>query len=228
MRLIPTITIGFFLLVLSGAVIAQEKPTAECPTISVAGPAGVIARPELVTFVAKVEPNHDSLKYLWSVSGGVIVSGQGTPRISVRPDSYAAVQVTASVHITGLPNKCMNIATETAVSVCDPESIFYGIWNLYGDLTWEEERKRLDELVIRGLKEQPGKVAYVEKSFRFDVPWQTREAQILRIKNYVYKTRRIPKNKFAIKQKSLGPSNGTKMQLVPPDAYVLTSYYLEC
>ena len=175
-----------------------------------------------------MEPAAHSVKYIWSVYGGVVVSGQGTPRISIRPNSYVAVQVSATVHVDGLPNKCSNFATDSAVSVCDPERIFWGIWTTYGDVTWKEERERLDDFVIRGLDENPDKVAYMEKSFKYDVPWQTRAAIIRKIKDYVYNVKKIPIKKFFIREISLGPSNSTKSQLVPENAYVLQPYIEEC
>ena len=203
MDMTKAMAIGLLVLSLCGYAFAQDKTPAKCPTISVTGPAGVISRPDLVVFVANVEDANDSLTYLWSISGGVIVAGQGTAKLEVRPNSYVAVQVTASIHITGLPSGCMNLATETAVSVCDPEIVFFGIWGSYGNVTWEEERKELDTLILRGLKEHPDQVAYVEKSFRYDIPWNVRQAHIRKIENYVYRFRRIPKKKFLIKQKSL-------------------------
>ena len=146
----------------------------------------------------------------------------------MRPDSYHAVQVTASIHITGLPRSCPNLATESAQSVCDPERIFYGIWTSYGEVSWEDERKEIDSLVVRGLREQPTRVAYMEKTFREAIPWKDREAYIRKIQNYVYNIRKIPKRKFLIKQKSLGKNSSTLAYLVPPDSYVLKPYYLEC
>ena len=203
-------TIGFFLLLaVAGAPIGQDNSSTKCPTISVTGPAGVISRPELVVFIASIENANDSLKYLWSVSGGIVVTGQGTPK-------------------TGLPRSCPNLATESAQSVCDPERIFYGIWTSYGEVSWEDERKEIDSLVVRGLREQPTRVAYMEKTFREAIPWKDREAYIRKIQNYVYNIRKIPKRKFLIKQKSLGKNSSTLAYLVPPDSYLLKPYYLEC
>lgn len=76
-----------------------------CPTLSVSGPDQPIPQNEPMTFTANVSGgNQDGIIYSWSVSQGTIVSGQGTPVISVDisglPDA-SAITTTVSISNTG-------------------------------------------------------------------------------------------------------------------------------
>jgi hypothetical protein len=72
----------------------------ECPTVSVSGPSGTVPRGELATFTANVSGGTGSnYTYNWTVSNGEIVSGQGTPTITVR--GADCTDATATVEIGG-------------------------------------------------------------------------------------------------------------------------------
>lgn len=105
---IPLLLLSFLLAALSLS--AQVNP--QCPAVSVEGPAGALQPGQPIPFTAIVKPTESTLTYKWRVSHGTIVEGQGTPRIKVRlrPDEP---DVTASVEIGGLPQECLNIASET-------------------------------------------------------------------------------------------------------------------
>lgn len=108
---------------------------AQCPTISVMGPSGITVPGENWIFTAKVEgADLSKIKYQWTVSVGKIVSGQGTPIISVpMKEEMLGEAVTATVKIIGLPENCPNTASATGeitdlprcptISVTGPSSI---------------------------------------------------------------------------------------------------------
>lgn len=90
---------------------AQVNP--QCPTISVEEPAGLSRPGESSSFSVTVKPTESKLTYKWSVSSGVIISGQGTPSIQVRFDEAHEPSPTATVEIGGLPEECPKTASES-------------------------------------------------------------------------------------------------------------------
>jgi len=74
-----------------------ECPT--CPTVDVSGPSGVTNPGDTMTFTASV--NASNATYNWSVSSGEIISGQGTPSITVSTTrDMQGSNVTATVNVT--------------------------------------------------------------------------------------------------------------------------------
>lgn len=120
------------LIVLSILTNAQDKTDSNCPTVSVTGFAGIVAPGEMVTFTASVDPKGKELKleYVWSVSSGTIVSGQGTSTIGVPQPNNSCVTVT--VKIRGLPESCPSAASET--SCFDPPILAVKLDEFVGSL----------------------------------------------------------------------------------------------
>lgn len=100
--------------------IAQEKVDSNCPTINVIGPSGLTAPGEISTYTASVDTKGKELKleYVWSVSKGSIVSGQGTSMIEVREPC-----VTVTVEIKGFPESCPSTASEWACGNPPPQPV---------------------------------------------------------------------------------------------------------
>ena len=72
-----------------------------CPTVDVQGPGGITNPGETVTFTANVSGGTGNANYNWTVSAGEIVSGQGTPVITVRTTrEMAGGNVEARVRVT--------------------------------------------------------------------------------------------------------------------------------
>jgi hypothetical protein len=79
----------------------------ECPTVSVNAPGGVTEPGENVTFTANVSGGSGNVTYNWSISSGEIVSGQGTPVLTVRTTrDMAGENVTATVNVVDNGNTC--------------------------------------------------------------------------------------------------------------------------
>jgi len=90
-----------------------------CPSISVSGPSTVIEAGSIAVFTANVQGGPESPIYKWKVSGGKIVSGQGTPSIEVKTKhENIAREVTASLEIKGrelLLHDCTRVASGSAI-----------------------------------------------------------------------------------------------------------------
>jgi hypothetical protein len=61
------------------------------------------------------------LEYVWSVSSGTIVAGQGTSQIEVREPNGSCI--TATVEIRGFPESCPSTASEVACGDPAPQPI---------------------------------------------------------------------------------------------------------
>lgn len=87
----------------------------ECPSISVDGPDSLfeeLAPREFAEFTANVSGGaQESVEYHWTVTGGKIDSGEGSPSISVKPDPVWMDDVTATVEIGGLNPNCSCVTT---------------------------------------------------------------------------------------------------------------------
>ena len=88
-----------------------------CPAISISGPSGIVMPYESAAYSvsANAAGNDLKLEYVWSVSAGEIVEGQGTQGITVRQPEN---QLTVTVELIGLPDSCQNTFSETSSGNC--------------------------------------------------------------------------------------------------------------
>jgi hypothetical protein len=118
---------------------------AQCPTITVTGPAGVTRQGDTMTF--RVEVDRSDLTFSWTVNDGTITKGQGTSSIEVTTNApTAGSNITATVEVQGLPLDCTRVASESA-------PVWDGGCGLLLVDEWEslrpnDERGRLDSFFI--------------------------------------------------------------------------------
>jgi hypothetical protein len=85
-----------------------------CPKVNVTGPSGVTNPGETMRFLATVDSRSSDLQFLWSVSGGVIESGQGSKEMIVRTSRADAGQnVHAKITVKGILIGCDAVGTES-------------------------------------------------------------------------------------------------------------------
>lgn len=139
MRYTPLLLLLF--LVSAGA---EQAYSQSCPQFSVACPDSIT--PDPVNFVVRVTGDDPSnkLTFKWTVSAGKIISGQGTSSISVEPTGFEGKTITATVEVGGIPEGCGNLASCATPTVCPPPPTARK-FDEYGDLSWAEERARLDK-----------------------------------------------------------------------------------
>ncbi len=131
-----------------------------CPAISVSGPSVVTNAGDTMTFTANVNGgSQDSPTYDWSVSQGEIISGQGTPVITVQTTpEMAGGNVTATVTVGGLCATCSeNRASEVAgIRPADtPEEK-----DRFGELVNDDVKARVDNFYIE-LAGNPNAQGYI-------------------------------------------------------------------
>lgn len=89
---------------------AQSVPG--CPVVAVSGPAGLVSPGEIARYSIRVDPiDSQQLAFNWSLSHGIIRSGQGTQEIEVVQPELC---VTATVEVSGLPENCPTIISESS------------------------------------------------------------------------------------------------------------------
>ena len=137
------------------------KLACECPTISVTGPAGITNPGDTMTFTANVSGGSQaSITYNWSVTGGTIESGQGTPSITVRTTREEAnSNLTATVDIGGTDPSCncTTTASETAPVAGLPEAVLI---NEFGKMSNDDVRAQLD-IFFGELANNPNNQGYI-------------------------------------------------------------------
>lgn len=88
----------------------------ECPIVSVSASDDFVKIGESIVFTASVSGGNLEVKgYSWTISSGVIVKGQGTSQITVKPGPESDIKsITATVEINLLKNQtCPNVTSET-------------------------------------------------------------------------------------------------------------------
>jgi len=130
-----------------------------CPSLSVSGPAGVTTPGDTMTFTANVSGGPD-VTYNWTVSGGTITSGQGTPSIVVGTTTAdAGTTITATVTLGGLDPACNCPETASESGPVDSRPIPVLV-DEFGALPNDDIRGRLD-IFFQELSNNPNNQGYI-------------------------------------------------------------------
>ena len=138
-------------LVLSVRVSAQD-----CPAISASCP-DAVDQGQPITFTVTVGALPDT-GYKWTVSVGIIKSGQGTPTITVDSVGLGGQNVTATVEVSGLNPACQR--TSSCTTLVRPPPIVDGHFDEYGNIRFNDEKARLDNFAIQ-LQNEPTATGYI-------------------------------------------------------------------
>lgn len=183
----------------------------ECPTLSVSGPSGITRPGDTMTFTAMSGGN---VTYNWVVSDGTIVSGQGTPSITVATTAdMAGRNITATVTIGGFEDcNCVKSASDTG-SIAD--RVTSTLIDEFGRQVDDEVKARVDNFYIQ-LNNNPTAQGYII-NYGTAADIRRRRAQIMKAINF----RRYDVSRVTFID---GPNNQggvfTKFYLVPSGADV--------
>lgn len=86
----------------------------DCPGISVYPYSDEITAGDTLIITCVTKFLKTDVTYNWTISAGVIISGQGTARILVNTKEASGMFITATVELAGLPAKCPNVASASA------------------------------------------------------------------------------------------------------------------
>src|SRR5574341_144670 len=169
----------------------KEEDVAYCPYVRVEGVPYVPAPVGSIMFSVKVEVNSDKVKprYIWQVSTGKIVAGQGTESITVTVPKDAKGEVVARVTLEGFSLECPPQATIATARTA------FGVRHVmlqeFGNINEETEKANLDNLSITLQHDPRLQVHIVYYGSRFSPPDEAlRRAE--RAKDYLVNTRGLP------------------------------------
>jgi hypothetical protein len=131
-------------------------PPIVCPNISITGPDTVpVGTP--VTYTASVSGGTASIApvYNWTVTGGTITSGQGTPSITVSTIGLSGQPITANLAVEGFNLDCGSSYT-TQIQ----RKITSTLTDFYPPLKRDDEKARLDNFGIQ-LQNDPSAKGYI-------------------------------------------------------------------
>ncbi|MBV9956969.1 MAG: hypothetical protein JO360_01055, partial [Acidobacteria bacterium] len=127
---------------------AQESapaPLAQCPALSVDCPTDISdGKSAPSTFSARLTGANPEAKLIfnWTVSSGVIETGQGTQTIKV---IGAGDSLTATLEVQGLPQGCPNMFSCSMFSCPAPLARRF---DSYGNLDFRDEKARLSNFAL--------------------------------------------------------------------------------
>ena len=132
------------------------KPVPVCPTISISCPE-VVSEDQPLTFTARISGGSGGMtqSYNWTVTAGRIISGQGTPQITVDAHGLAGQTVRASIDVSGYGVPC-----EASCATSLPIPIKPKKFDEYPNIARNDEKARLDNFAIQ-LQSEPTAQAYV-------------------------------------------------------------------
>jgi len=177
-----------------------ELPQPVCPTVNISCPeAGKENEP--VTFSAEISGGTPatgmSATYNWTVSGGHITSGQGTPRITVDTTGLAGQTLHANLDVNGFGTPCPASCAVAIPIVNKPRK-----FDEYYDIARNDEKARLDNYAIQ-LQAEPRSQGYVIVYPARKAGSTQAQARGQRILDYLVNTRGIDTSRVVV---TMGPA----------------------
>lgn len=185
-----------------------------CASVDVSGPAGITNPGDTMTFTANVTAGTYDPTYNWTVSGGTIESGQGTPSITVRTtQEMAGTSITATVDIGGAQAGCTCTVTdsETAGIAPRPDPILV---DEFGAMPDDDIRGRLD-VFFAELANNPNNQGYI---INYGTPAQIARRERL-ITNHI-NFRGVDRSRITLVNGGASPDGPptTRLYRIPPGA----------
>jgi PKD-like domain len=188
-------------------------PPPTCPTVNVSCPeAGAENAP--VTFTANVSGGTPNMTagYNWTISAGKIISGQGTPSITVDTTGLAGQTVRANLEVTGFGTPCPASCSVSIPIMNKPRK-----FDEYYDIARNDEKARLDNFAIQ-LQAEPGSQGYILVYPSSRAKSNDAQARAQRISDYLINTRGIDSHRVVV---TMGPQRETwlfELWVVPEGA----------
>lgn len=131
-------------------------PEIVCPNVTVSCP-DAASENAPTTFTATLSGGSTNITptYNWTISTGRIISGQGTPSITVDTNGLAGQTIRASLDVGGFGTPCP-ASCATSIPIMNKPRKF----DEYYDIARNDEKARLDNYAIQ-LQSEPGSQAYI-------------------------------------------------------------------
>ncbi len=185
-----------------------------CPTFSVSCPTSFEGSKVVIAeAIVRAGDAASIATYNWTIHGGTITQGNGTPRINFKvndgPDSY-----TVSLKVGGLDPSCPATASCSTIICKGPPSVKS---DSYGILPIKEEQARLDHFAVV-LKNRPGTMGYILSYLARRVSARAARAVGERAKAYLVKDQGIDANRVVLVEGGFKDELTVDLWLVPTGA----------
>src|SRR5712691_3362618 len=168
-------------------------PRIICPTVIVSCP-DAAAEGQPATFRATISGGSGALTptYNWTVSAGRIISGQGTPSITVDTAGLAGQTIRADFELGGYGMRCPATCATSIPVIIKPRK-----FDEYYDIARNDEKARLDNYAIQ-LQGEPGSHGYIFVYPSNRARANEAQARARRISDYLVNSRGIDASRFTV------------------------------
>jgi len=176
-----------------------------CPDVQQAG--------SPITFTASISGGTAGVTptYNWRVSAGQILSGQGTPTITVDTAGLGGQPITATVEVMGYNLECRASCQSAVPAPPVPTK------DEFGEIARDDEKARLDQFAIE-LQNSPGAQGYIIAYGGARSRYGTGRQRADRARDYLVSTRGIDASRIVTIDGGTRPSASTELWIVPPGA----------
>jgi hypothetical protein len=168
-------------------------PRIVCPNVSVSCP-DAAAEGQPATFSATISGGSGGVRptYNWTVSAGRIISGQGTPSITVDTAGLAGQTIRADFELGGYGMRCPATCATSIPVIIKPRK-----FDEYYDIARNDEKARLDNYAIQ-LQGEPGSHGYIFVYPSSRARANEAQARARRISDYLVNSRGIDASRFTV------------------------------
>jgi hypothetical protein len=168
-------------------------PAIICPNVTVSCP-DAASENATTTFTATLSGGSPGITptYNWTISAGRIISGQGTPSITVDTTGMAGQTLRANLDVGGFNTPCPASCT-TSIPIMNKPRKF----DEYYDIARNDEKARLDNYAIQ-LQSEPGSQGYVIVYPSRRAKPNDAQARAQRISDYLVNSRGIDTRRVVI------------------------------
>jgi hypothetical protein len=172
-------------------------PEIVCPTVTVSCP-DAASENAPATFTATISGGSAGITptYNWTVSAGRIISGQGTPNITVDTAGLAGQTIRANLDVGGYGMRCP-ASCATSIPIMNKPRKF----DEYYDIARNDEKARLDNYAIQ-LQSEPGSQGYIIVYPSRRARSNDAQARAQRVSDYLVNSRGIDSHRVVI---TMGP-----------------------
>ncbi|HEX8291851.1 MAG TPA: hypothetical protein VF570_08860 [Pyrinomonadaceae bacterium] len=188
-------------------------PRPVCPNVSIYCP-DVQQAGTPITFTASVSGGTPGVTpvYNWVVSAGTILSGQGTPTVTVDTAGLAGQPITATVEVAGYNLECRAQCQASVPAPPNPTR-----FDEFGEVPRDDEKARLDNFAIE-LQNNPGTQGYIIAYGGSGRRSATGQQRAQRARDYLVTTRGIDASRVVTLDGGQRTTGSLQLWLVPPGA----------
>ena len=150
--------------------------------------------------------------YNWTVSAGRIISGQGTPSITVDTTGLAGQSIRANLEVGGYGMRCPSSCAIPIPIVNKPRK-----FDEYYDIARNDEKARLDNYAIQ-LQSEPGSQGLIFVYPSSKARPNEAQARAKRISDYLVNSRGIDASRFTVTMEAAGEDWLFELWIVPAGA----------